>query len=80
LGSGGLALAMTHASEMVRLPTLVTACAISGAVISSYPGQGALAMATLVAVGAQIIVVSNFALLDAILFGTRVLATCSIYT
>jgi len=65
---------------MARSPTLVAGCAISGAVISSYPGRGALAMATLVAVGAQIIVVSNFALLDVILFGTMVLATCGIYT
>jgi len=80
LGSGGLALATTHASEMVWSPTLFAGCAISGAVISSYPGWGALAVAMLVAVGAQIIVVSNFALLDVILFGTTVLATCGIYT
>ena len=65
---------------MVRSPTLFADCAISRAVISSYPGRGAPAMAALVAVIARVIVVSCFTLFDVILFGTTVLAACGIYT
>ena len=43
---------------MVLPPALVTGGAISRAVVSSYSGRGTLAMAPLVAIGAQLIVVS----------------------
>ena len=54
MGSGGPVLALTHACKMVRSSTLFADCAISRAVISSYPGRGAPAMAALVAVIARI--------------------------
>ena len=62
------------------MPTLVADFAISRAVISAYPGWGAPALAVLVAVGAQLIVVSSLVLFDLVLFDTAVLATCGIYT
>ena len=72
-------LAVTRAWEVVMSPTLVADYAISSRVCS-YPGQGALDMTTLVAIGTQLIVVSSLAVFDLILFGSTVLATCCIYT
>ena len=74
MGSGGPVLALTHACKMVRSPTLFADCTISRAVISSYPGRGAPAMAALVAVIARVVVVSCFTPFDVILFGTTVFA------
>ena len=80
LGSGGFALPAAYACEVVLPPALVADGAISRAVMSSYSGQGTLAIAPLVAIGAWLIVVSILAVFDLILFSVSVLAMRSIYT
>ena len=80
LGSVGLALAAAYICEVVLPPALVADCAISRAVMLLYSGRGTLAMAPLVAIGAQLIIVAILVLFGLIMFSASVLATCSICT